>query len=57
MTFGIVQKAVLVITGLERSNNVKDTKSKSALRYVTCDNCGCDIYEGDSVYYTPGIVC
>lgn len=48
--------AVLVTIGLERSNNVKDTKKKSGLRYVTCDNCGSKIYEGDSIYHTPGII-
>lgn len=48
--------AVLVTIGLERSNNVKDTRKKSGLRYVTCDNCGSKIHEGDSIYHAPGII-
>lgn len=35
---------------------MKDTENKSRLRYVTCDNCGDKIHEGNSVYYTPGLV-
>ena len=56
MIYGIVQMVVLVITGLERSDNMKDIKKKSGLRYVNCDNCGSKIYEGDSIYYTSGIL-